>query len=392
MRSRASIVAPLLLAGGLAASLGTGLLALAAVQAASPPDPCSISLGPVAAAQQAGGQASPAGELVGATEYGGPGDPSSGTVGASGVNLVTHPDSYAELGGYTFQTADALGDLPYMTPLRITWHGHSAIAYKRDFGLGGGPIDGLPRAIDLWWMFARRLGIPYEDGLWSGLVRISRPPATGAGPLLGLTPAAVEPAAVDPAALEPAALEPAALAQAGAGPAAFGPAAGAAAGAPCPAGPPPADLPVVPGSRAVLLSNGLAAAPADAPPAVAGIIAAGNQIVGKPYLYGGGHGLPLDEVAPAYDCSSSVEHLLWGGGLLPVDYDAPSGTLESFGLPGPGRWVTIYASADHVFMYVAGLRWDTWNAAGPGDGTAGIGWHPLVRDAAGFVVRHPAGL
>jgi hypothetical protein len=43
-------------------------------------------------------------------------------------------------------------------------------------------------------------------------------------------------------------------------------------------------------------------------------------------------------------------------------------------------------------MYVAGLRWDTWNAAGAGDGSDGIGWHPLVRSDAGFVARHPAGL
>ncbi|MGH2915046.1 MAG: hypothetical protein ACRDMX_08660, partial [Solirubrobacteraceae bacterium] len=141
-----------------------------------------------------------------------------------------------------------------------------------------------------------------------------------------------------------------------------------------------------------LLADGLAAAPAGAPAAVAGMIAAGNQIAGRPYVYGGGHGLALSEAAPSYDCSSSVEHLLWGGGLLPASYDAPSGALESFGLPGPGRWVTIYASADHVFMYVAGLRWDTHDAAGPGDGSAGIGWHPLVRESAGFVVRHPVGL
>jgi hypothetical protein len=122
------------------------------------------------------------------------------------------------------------------------------------------------------------------------------------------------------------------------------------------------------------------------------MIAAGNEIVGKPYLYGGGHGLPLSELAPAYDCSSSVEHLLYGAGLLPATYTAASSALESFGLPGPGAWVTLYASPDHVFMYVAGLRWDTHDAAGPGDGSGGIGWHPLIRDANGFVVRHPAGL
>ena len=122
------------------------------------------------------------------------------------------------------------------------------------------------------------------------------------------------------------------------------------------------------------------------------MIAAGNQIVGKPYVYGGAHGAPLSEVAPGYDCSSSVEHLLYGARLLPVSYGAPSSQLEGFGAPGPGHWVTLYASADHVFMYVAGLRWDTHNAAGPGDGSSGIGWHPLVRSAAGFVARHPVGL
>ena len=153
--------------------------------------------------------------------------------------------------------------------------------------------------------------------------------------------------------------------------------------------------PVVPltgGERATLLPNGLAAAPRDAPPAVKEIIAAGNQIVGKPYVYGAGHGLPLSAIAPAYDCSSSVEHLLYGARLLPVTDAAASSALESFGEPGPGRWVTLYASADHVFMYVAGLRWDTHNAAGPGDGSSGIGWHPLVRSSDGFVARHPAGL
>src|SRR5690349_4391475 len=95
-------------------------------------------------------------ELVGATEYGGPGDPSSGVVGASGANLLSHPDSYAELGGESFQTATAIGGLPYLTPLRITWGGRSAIAYKRDIGLGGGPVGGLPREIDLWWLLADR--------------------------------------------------------------------------------------------------------------------------------------------------------------------------------------------------------------------------------------------
>ncbi len=305
------------------------------------------------------------GQLVGATEYGGAGDPSSGTVGSSGANLLEHPDSYAELGGDTFQTATAMGGLPYLAPLRITWGRRSAIAYKRDIGLGGGPVAGFPRVIDLWWQFAGRLGIPYENGLWSGSVRIERPPQAGAANLLGQTPEQPANLLASPVS----AADPATCA------------AGSLTG-----------VPLTSGERARLLPNGQAAAPSDAPAAIEEIIAAGNQIAGKPYLVGGGHGLPLSEIAPAYDCSGSVEHLLYGARLLPVTYDAASGELESFGEAGPGQWVTIYASADHVFMYVAGLRWDTHNAAGAGDGSRGIGWHPLVRNSDGFVARHPVGL
>lgn len=355
-RTGAGLVAGLI-AASVAAGLGAALLSMAIsgfTQGSECGTPDAVTLGP-----------SGSGQLVGATEYGGAGDPSSGTIGSSGANLLEHPDSYAELGGYTFQTATAIGGLPYMTPLRITWGQHSAIAYKRDIGLGGGPVAGLPRVIDLWWQFAGALGIPYEDGLWSGAVRIERPPQAGAANLLGDAPG--QPATL--LASPTSAADPASCA------------AGAVGG-----------VPLTPGERAQLLPDGQAAAPADAPAAVKEIIAAGNQIVGKPYLRGGGHGLPLSTVASAYDCSSSVEHLLYGGGLLPVTYDAPSGDLESFGQAGPGQWVTIYANADHVFMYVAGLRWDTHNAAGAGDGSSGIGWHPLVRSSDGFVARHPEGL
>ena len=282
-------------------------------------------------------------------------------VGASGANLLSHPDSYAELGGETFQTATAIGGLPYMTPLRITWGARSAIAYKRDFGLGGGPVGGLPRAIDLWWLLAGRLGIPYDSGRWSGAGAHRRltPPGAAAIARQRRRRATEQAAAPDPAACAPASLT---------------------------------GVPTTPGDRAQLLPDGLAAAPAGAPPAVAEIIAAGNQIAGKPYVYGAGHGMALSAIAPAYDCSSSVEHLLYGARLVPVTDAAASSALESFGAAGPGRWVTLYANSAHVFMYVAGLRWDTHDAAGPGDGSTGIGWHPLVRSADGFVARHPVGL
>jgi hypothetical protein len=328
----------------------------ACASATSGADAAGVALGPAAG-----------GAIVGASEYGGPGDPSSGVVGASGIDLLTHPDSYAELGGLSFQTATMMGGLPYMTPLRITWGARSGIAYKRDFGFGGGPIDGSPRVIDLWWRFAGAIGIPYENGLWSGRVSVQRPPATGAGSLLGQAPGSPSTDTAQGVGLT-------AISAGGCAPEAL------------------AGVPLAAGNRAQLLPNGLAAAPADAPAAVKAIIAAGNQIAGRPYSYGAAHGLPLSMLAAAYDCSSSVEHLLYGARLLPVTFGAASSELESFGAPGPGAWVTLYANADHVFMYVAGLRWDTWDAAGPGDGSTGIGWHPLIRSAAGFVARHPEGL
>lgn len=159
-----ALIASVFTPGGEACSAG-----LATATAGAGPAPAGIVLGPPGT-----------GQLVGATEYGGPGDPSSGATGSSGANLLQLPDSYAELGGDTFQTATAMGGLPYLTPLRITWGDRSAIAYKRDIGLGGGPIAGLPRVLDLWWELAGQLGIPYEDGLWSGPVKIGRPPQTGA--------------------------------------------------------------------------------------------------------------------------------------------------------------------------------------------------------------------
>lgn len=151
-------------------------------------------------------------------------------------------------------------------------------------------------------------------------------------------------------------------------------------------------LPLTPGSRARILPSGEAAAPQDAPAQVKQIIAAANQIVAKPYVYGGGHGMPLAALAPSYDCSSSVSHALYGAGLIgPVPQ--ASGELESFGAMGPGRWVTIEASLDHVYMYVAGLRFDTspHGAASvpPGSGPR---WRAIARSDAGFVTRHPVGL
>jgi hypothetical protein len=137
-----------------------------------------------------------------------------------------------------------------------------------------------------------------------------------------------------------------------------------------------------PGANAVLTPEGLAAAPRSAPPAIKAVIAAANSIADTPYVWGGGHG---SWYSYGYDCSGAVSFALYGGGLL--DTPLTSGALESYGEPGPGRWITIYASATHTYMTVAGLRWDT---VGDAEGT-GPRWHTEPPYPEGFVVRHPPG-
>jgi cell wall-associated NlpC family hydrolase len=118
------------------------------------------------------------------------------------------------------------------------------------------------------------------------------------------------------------------------------------------------------------------------PRVVRRIIAAGNRIAHKPYKYGGGHGRWEDD---GYDCSGSVSYALHGAGLL--SSSLTSGGFMSWGSRGPGRWVTIYASPGHVYMVVAGRRFDT-----TGRSETGTRWQPQQRSAAGYVVRHPPGL
>jgi len=132
-----------------------------------------------------------------------------------------------------------------------------------------------------------------------------------------------------------------------------------------------------------ILLTGIALAPPDAPDAIKGVINNANSIVGRPYIWGGGHG---SWYSYGYDCSGSVSFALFGGGLIPEPLT--SGALEGWGAPGPGKWITVYANAGHTFAEIAGLRWDT---VGDENGT-GPRWHLAPTSTAGFVARHPPGL
>ncbi len=137
---------------------------------------------------------------------------------------------------------------------------------------------------------------------------------------------------------------------------------------------------VAPPALATLRDDGTASPPAGAPAQVAAVIAAGNRIASLPYRWGGGHASWEDT---GYDCSGSVGYALHGGELL--DASATSGDLMSYGESGPGTWITLYANPDHVYMVVAGLRFDT-------SGARPSRWQAAPRSCDGFVVRHPAGL
>jgi cell wall-associated NlpC family hydrolase len=122
--------------------------------------------------------------------------------------------------------------------------------------------------------------------------------------------------------------------------------------------------------------------PAQGDDAVARVIAAANQIATTPYVWGGGHG---GSASGGYDCSGSLSYALAAAGL--VNGSLTSGGFMSWGEPGPGRRITVYANAGHAFMIVDGRRYDTSALSG-----GGTRWTSAMRGTAGFVARHPPGL
>jgi hypothetical protein len=128
--------------------------------------------------------------------------------------------------------------------------------------------------------------------------------------------------------------------------------------------------------------GGVAQPPPGAPQAVRLVMAAANAIAGLPYLYGGGHAGFKDT---AYDCSGSISYALAAAGL--VSAPMASGGFMTWGESGPGKWITIYTNPGHMFMVVAGWRFDTTALRG-----GPTRWTRTMRSTAGFLARHPPGL
>jgi len=137
--------------------------------------------------------------------------------------------------------------------------------------------------------------------------------------------------------------------------------------------------------------NGIAIPPIGAPQEVVDAINAANQIVTKPYIFGGGH---KSFISRGYDCSGSVSYALHGAGLLDSPLD--SSDLMHWGVRGKGQWITVYTNPGHAFMVIAGLRFDTGfrdrmgkaHGAAPGSGPRWGG----PRPTRGYRARHPEGL
>jgi len=142
----------------------------------------------------------------------------------------------------------------------------------------------------------------------------------------------------------------------------------------------------VAGKVAYVRADGKAAIPRGAPKRVRQLLAAANQIVGKPYKWGGGHAKLVDR---GYDCSGAVSYALIRTGLLRSPL--VSGALARWGTKGAGRWVSVHANKGHVYLEVAGLRLDT-SAVGDRGGRKGVRWRPVIGRRQGFTTRHPAGL
>jgi hypothetical protein len=146
--------------------------------------------------------------------------------------------------------------------------------------------------------------------------------------------------------------------------------------------PPSAPIAQPPALGAVTLGGGFARAARGAPRVIRLAVRAGNRLQAKPYRFGGGHASFKDT---AYDCSGAVSYVLHAAHLLVSPLDSTD--LMSWGEPGPGSWITVYANPSHAFMFVGGLRLDT-----SGAGASGPRWRSAPRSLDGFVARHPAGL
>ncbi|HKG36097.1 MAG TPA: hypothetical protein VKA89_06625 [Solirubrobacterales bacterium] len=149
----------------------------------------------------------------------------------------------------------------------------------------------------------------------------------------------------------------------------------------------PSPAPLGPPGKAKIRKDGTAVAPADAPPAIQQAIAAANAIHTYPYRWGGGHRTFYDS---GYDCSGAVSYVLHAAGLLSSPMTS-GGFASSWGALGKGRWITVYGNAGHVYMVIAGKRFDTSSGGDRWNQGSGPRWRKKKRKPVGFTGKYYPG-
>jgi hypothetical protein len=153
-----------------------------------------------------------------------------------------------------------------------------------------------------------------------------------------------------------------------------------------PTAPPVEGAPAPVAGVATLAPDGSAVPPSDAPPRIVRAIAAANSIRTMPYVWGGGHNRKFFDKR-GYDCSGAVSFVLHAAKML--KYPMASGPLaKSWGTPGAGRWITVYANRGHAYMVVAGLRFDTSAVGEALNSGSGPRWRVTQRPSTGYWAKH----
>ena len=230
-------------------------------------------------------------------------------------------------GGFTFQDADALDHLALSHRAAGRHEGHERLLAKRDTGYGQGPgqfiADGQPYRLDVWWQAAQCARDHEDRGADRARARDGRRRHARGAPRIqrshrrrrkrracrrgrrGECPAAADAGNADE------------------------------------------DPP-----------EGLAAAGEDAPGAVKRMVAAGNRLFDASYLTAArtayrSNTLQPRMTAPPRSPTSCTP------AACSANTPRTRPNLRPTANPAPARYVSIYANAEHAFMYVGGLRFDT---------------------------------
>jgi cell wall-associated NlpC family hydrolase len=123
-----------------------------------------------------------------------------------------------------------------------------------------------------------------------------------------------------------------------------------------------------------------------------------DSVLGKPYIYGGGHGDWGPQ--PGYDCSGFVSAVLHAGGYLHAPVDTTLLPSQAGIVAGPGKVVTIFDRAlpgqnGHVIIEINGQFYESGGRAGPWGGGGGV--MKIGKPSADYLaafpnVLHPEGL